>query len=56
MIDDPLCPFSLRPTIGASNGDQVEIRAGVFAGDKVVVAGSFVLRSERDRLGWPSPK
>jgi cobalt-zinc-cadmium efflux system membrane fusion protein len=30
--------------------------AGVRAGDRVVTSGSFALRSERDRLGWPQPE
>jgi cobalt-zinc-cadmium efflux system membrane fusion protein len=42
--------------VGASVGDQVEIRSGLSPGEKVVVAGSFFLRSERDRLGWPPPR
>jgi cobalt-zinc-cadmium efflux system membrane fusion protein len=41
--------------LGNSSGDQVEIRSGVSPGDRVVGTGSFFLRAERDRLGWPLP-
>jgi hypothetical protein len=40
---------------GAINGDTVEILSGLAAGDRVVTAGSFFLRAERDRLGLPLP-
>ena len=36
--------------LGRSAGDDVEIVAGIHAGDLVVTAGSFSLRAERERL------
>lgn len=48
--------FQERPVVlGATAGDQIEIRSGLHAGERVVVSGSFFLRAERDRLGWPPP-
>jgi multidrug efflux pump subunit AcrA (membrane-fusion protein) len=41
--------------LGAASGDHVEVLSGVAAEERVVVSGSFLLRSERDRLGWPPP-
>ncbi len=43
-------------TLGASTGDSVVVTTGLAAGDRVVTAGSFALRAERDRLGWPPPE
>jgi cobalt-zinc-cadmium efflux system membrane fusion protein len=37
--------------LGESAGDDVEIVAGIHAGDLVVTAGGFSLRAERERLG-----
>lgn len=42
--------------LGSSSGDSVEVTNGLAEGDHVVVAGSFALRSERDRLGFPPPE
>lgn len=42
--------------LGDTVGDAVEIRTGLAAGDRVVTQGSFFLRAERDRLGWPAPQ
>ncbi len=42
--------------LGDITGDVVEVRAGVSAGERVVARGSFFLRAERDRLGWPAPR
>jgi cobalt-zinc-cadmium efflux system membrane fusion protein len=48
--------FQERPVVvGAGAGDRLEIRSGLKAGERVVVSGSFLLRAERDRLGWPPP-
>ncbi len=41
--------------IGAESGGRVEILDGLLAGESVVVAGAFALRSERERLGWAPP-
>jgi hypothetical protein len=41
--------------LGAASGDAVEIQSGLATGERVVVSGSFLLRSERDRLNWPAP-
>lgn len=41
--------------LGAASGDHVEVVSGLAAGERVVVSGSFLLRAERDRLGWPPP-
>lgn len=37
--------------LGETRGDDVEVIAGIQAGDLVVTAGSFSLRAERERLG-----
>jgi len=42
--------------LGASTGDTVVITTGLASGDRVVTTGSFALRAERDRLGWPPPE
>ena len=50
-----------RVTAGAESGDRVAIRAGLAAGEQVVVAGQFLLDSEAnlragmDRLGPEEP-
>lgn len=41
--------------LGTSTGDVVVVTSGLTAGDRVVTTGSFALRAERDRLGWPPP-
>ena len=43
--------------LGAQNADAVEILSGVSAGEPVVTSGSFLIRSERDRIhpGPPRP-
>jgi RND family efflux transporter MFP subunit len=41
--------------IGSTSGGATEIVSGLAAGDRVVTAGSFFLRAERDRLGLPLP-
>lgn len=41
--------------LGASNGSDVEVLAGLEVGEQVVTVGSFLLRAERGRLGLPSP-
>ena len=37
--------------LGDSTDTDVEVMSGIKAGDQVVVAGSFLLRAERERLG-----
>jgi RND family efflux transporter MFP subunit len=37
--------------LGSASGDQVEVTAGVQAGDLLVIEGSFSVRAERERLG-----
>jgi Cu(I)/Ag(I) efflux system membrane fusion protein len=50
-----------RVTPGAESGDRVAIRAGLAAGEQVVVAGQFLIDSEAnlragmDRLGTEEP-
>ncbi len=41
--------------VGAETSGRVQVQAGLIAGEPVVVAGSFALRSERERLGWAPP-
>ncbi len=43
--------------LGTATGDDVEVVAGITAGEAIVTAGSFLVRSERDRvnLGPPHP-
>jgi len=36
--------------LGQSSGEQVEVLSGVQPGDVVVIAGSFFVRAERERL------
>ena len=44
--------FSERTvTLGAATGPQVQVIAGLSPGESVVVAGSFFLRAEAERLG-----
>ena len=40
---------------GAERGDDVEVLSGLHAGERVVTAGSFALRSERERRGFAAP-
>jgi cobalt-zinc-cadmium efflux system membrane fusion protein len=41
--------------VGADQGADVEILSGLRPGERVVVAGSFALRSERERRGFAAP-
>jgi multidrug efflux pump subunit AcrA (membrane-fusion protein) len=41
--------------LSAATGDSVVVTSGLAPGDRVVTSGSFALRAERDRLGWPPP-
>ena len=41
--------------IGSTTGVVTEVVSGLVAGERVVSAGSFFLRAERDRLGLPLP-
>ena len=41
-------------TLGASSSGRVEVVSGLEDGESVVTAGSFFLRAERERLGFPS--
>lgn len=58
-------PDAAVQSLGAVNVVYVEVEPGEFeervvdqvrAGDRVVTAGSFALRAERERLGWPAPE
>lgn len=42
--------------LGTTTGDSVVVTRGLAPGDRVATAGSFALRAERDRLGWPPPE
>lgn len=57
-------PESAVQSLGAVSVVYVEVEPGQFeerevsqvrAGDRVVTTGSFALRAERERLGWPAP-
>jgi RND family efflux transporter MFP subunit len=37
--------------LGSTAGEQVEVAAGIQAGDTIVTDGSFFIRAERERLG-----
>ncbi|MGE3345606.1 MAG: efflux RND transporter periplasmic adaptor subunit [Vicinamibacterales bacterium] len=41
--------------LGAQTSSGVRVLDGLLPGDAVVVAGSFALRAERERLGWAPP-
>lgn len=41
--------------LGEVSGDQVVVLSGVQRGDRIVTAGSFSLRAERERLGLRAP-
>jgi cobalt-zinc-cadmium efflux system membrane fusion protein len=41
--------------LGATTGESVVVTNGLARTDRVVSSGSFALRAERDRLGWPPP-
>jgi cobalt-zinc-cadmium efflux system membrane fusion protein len=58
-------PDSAVQSLGAVKVVYIEVEPGQFeerevsqvrAGDRVVTAGSFALRAERERLGWPPPE
>jgi multidrug efflux pump subunit AcrA (membrane-fusion protein) len=40
-----------RVTLGATNGDRVEVVTGLKEGERVVTQGSFALRAEAERQG-----
>jgi hypothetical protein len=42
-------------SLGSAAGESVEVLSGLTEGELVVIAGSFTLRAERDRLGLPAP-
>lgn len=42
--------------LGRTLGDQIEVLAGLSAGDSVVAKGSFFIRAEAERLGLRSPR
>lgn len=57
-------PETAVQSLGAVSVVYVEVEPGQFeervvdqvrAGDRVVTTGSFALRAERERLGWPPP-
>jgi cobalt-zinc-cadmium efflux system membrane fusion protein len=57
-VEEPAAPgrYLERSVVsGPAEGDAVVILAGLEAGERVVTSGSFLLRAERDRLGWPAP-
>jgi len=58
-VESPGAPLTFieRPVLtGDTAGENIEIRAGLSEGERVVGAGSFFLRAERERLGWPLPE
>jgi RND family efflux transporter MFP subunit len=42
--------------LGASEGDRVDVLAGLAVGDLIVTRGSFFLRAERERIGLRTPE
>jgi RND family efflux transporter MFP subunit len=52
--DDPTKFLEREVRVGRALGDQVEVLAGVSAGDSVVSKGSFFVRAEAERLGLRS--
>jgi RND family efflux transporter MFP subunit len=49
--------FVERPVrLGLASGDEVAVIEGLADGERVVIAGAFFLRAERDRLGLPPPQ
>jgi RND family efflux transporter MFP subunit len=42
--------------LGSASGDSVEVVAGLAGGESVVTAGSFLVRSERDRANLSAPR
>lgn len=42
--------------LGASDGDRVDVLAGLAVGDLIVTRGSFFLRAERERIGLRTPE
>lgn len=41
--------------LGSAAGQSIEVLSGLGESDLLVIAGSFTLRAERDRLGLPPP-
>ena len=41
--------------VGPRSGDSVQILSGLRPADRVAVTGTFFLRAERERLGFPPP-
>jgi len=61
FIADPQQPgrfIERQVRLGARSGNDVTVLSGVQPGERVVAAGSFAVRAERDRLGLrvPSPQ
>jgi RND family efflux transporter MFP subunit len=52
--NDPTQFIEREVRVGRALGDQVEVLAGVSAGDSVVSKGSFFVRAEAERLGLRS--
>jgi membrane fusion protein, heavy metal efflux system len=52
--NDPTKFIEREVRLGRALGDQVEVLAGVSAGDSVVSKGSFFVRAEAERLGLRS--
>jgi hypothetical protein len=50
-LNEPGAFVEREVRLGQSSGDQVEVIAGLQAGDLIVTEGSFSIRAERERLG-----
>jgi len=58
-LADPLQPgrfIEREVQLGEASGDQVAVRSGLQPDDRVVTAGSFSLRAERERQGLRAPR
>ena len=55
-VKDPTKFIERDVRLGRARGDQVEVLAGLSAGDSVVSKGSFFVRAEAERLGRRSPQ
>jgi RND family efflux transporter MFP subunit len=55
-VKDPTKFIEREVRLGRAMGDQVEVLAGLSAGDSLVSKGSFFVRAEAERLGLRSPQ
>jgi membrane fusion protein, heavy metal efflux system len=58
-LADPLQPgrfIEREVQLGEASGDQVAVQSGLQRDDRVVTAGSFSLRAERERQGLRAPR